>query len=291
VKKPTPNLFKVWGEKIGWKQRVKAVCKPCWEIKYCPYGPLVEQFPLDPRDERSCRIFGHHCPVFYVAEPFTETKELRNISRHIPRPMQFRILKRDNQICSVCQKPVLDADIHFDHIIPWSKGGPTEEYNLRLLCGRCNQKRGVEFETDYLIESFRDHVIEPVDSEFIEMIVGFMVPVQQWRKEHGRSPSAQEFGKIVGVRKVTRAEEIFAHMLLDLEGFFKSKPPEELKQPVFDALRRRWGYENGLVHRLEEVASPSSPLPELLDAEHDLVRRLGWPVKNSPTDNRKWQKT
>ena len=24
------------------------VCKPCWELKYCPYGPLVEQFPLFP---------------------------------------------------------------------------------------------------------------------------------------------------------------------------------------------------------------------------------------------------
>src|SRR5688572_27117364 len=23
-----------------------SVCKPCWELKYCPYGPLVEQFPL-----------------------------------------------------------------------------------------------------------------------------------------------------------------------------------------------------------------------------------------------------
>ncbi len=22
------------------------VCKPCWELKYCPYGPLVEFFPL-----------------------------------------------------------------------------------------------------------------------------------------------------------------------------------------------------------------------------------------------------
>jgi len=22
------------------------VCKPCWELKYCPYGPLVEYFPL-----------------------------------------------------------------------------------------------------------------------------------------------------------------------------------------------------------------------------------------------------
>jgi len=25
-----------------------AVCKPCWELKYCPYGPLVEYFPLAP---------------------------------------------------------------------------------------------------------------------------------------------------------------------------------------------------------------------------------------------------
>lgn len=29
------------------KPRLKhAVCKPCWELKYCPYGPLVEFFPL-----------------------------------------------------------------------------------------------------------------------------------------------------------------------------------------------------------------------------------------------------
>lgn len=25
---------------------VGSVCKPCWELRYCPYGQLVEQFPL-----------------------------------------------------------------------------------------------------------------------------------------------------------------------------------------------------------------------------------------------------
>lgn len=25
-----------------------SVCKPCWELKYCPYGPLVEMFPGPP---------------------------------------------------------------------------------------------------------------------------------------------------------------------------------------------------------------------------------------------------
>jgi hypothetical protein len=27
-------------------ERTKNVCKPCWELRYCPYGPLVEAFPL-----------------------------------------------------------------------------------------------------------------------------------------------------------------------------------------------------------------------------------------------------
>jgi hypothetical protein len=31
-----------------WKARLRRVCKPCWELKYCPYGPLVEQSPLLP---------------------------------------------------------------------------------------------------------------------------------------------------------------------------------------------------------------------------------------------------
>jgi hypothetical protein len=31
-----------------WKTTSRRVCKPCWELKYCPYGPLVEQSPLLP---------------------------------------------------------------------------------------------------------------------------------------------------------------------------------------------------------------------------------------------------
>lgn len=31
-----------------WKARTARVCKPCWELKYCPYGPLVEQSPVLP---------------------------------------------------------------------------------------------------------------------------------------------------------------------------------------------------------------------------------------------------
>jgi hypothetical protein len=33
-----------------WRERLRRVCKPCWELKYCPYGPLVEQSPLLPQE-------------------------------------------------------------------------------------------------------------------------------------------------------------------------------------------------------------------------------------------------
>lgn len=32
----------------AWKKASTHVCKPCWELKYCPYGPLVEDFPILP---------------------------------------------------------------------------------------------------------------------------------------------------------------------------------------------------------------------------------------------------
>jgi hypothetical protein len=32
----------------AWRSNARRVCKPCWELRYCPYGPLVEQSPLLP---------------------------------------------------------------------------------------------------------------------------------------------------------------------------------------------------------------------------------------------------
>ncbi len=62
-----------WVKSRQWTKKAKTVCKPCWEIKYCPYGPLVEEFPIAKEDDdKRCLIFGHQCPVFSVAEPDTE---------------------------------------------------------------------------------------------------------------------------------------------------------------------------------------------------------------------------
>lgn len=172
------------------------VCKPCWEIKYCPYGPFVEEFPLlpntleeakehlaytknclktgflgdgtpldeakrkmfeeeiadfNPEDyveeipgevsEMACTVFGHLCPVFFVSEEFTETSEPRRRGRYIPFTTKMRVVRRDNYTCQVCGKHLLDNEVEFDHIIPLSRGGISEEHNIRLTCFNCNRDK------------------------------------------------------------------------------------------------------------------------------------------------------
>ena len=179
-----------------WKRRTSTLCKPCWELHYCPYGPVVEDFPLLPPvrseaeehneylrsalrsgrlangkpldaqrrrafrqmvadykaadhpetipkvlTESSCRVFGHLCPVFFVAEPLTETKDLRSHTRAISREVMLKVVRRDGQICQRCHEPVRDDEVEFDHVIPFSRGGRSTAGNLRVVHRDCNRRK------------------------------------------------------------------------------------------------------------------------------------------------------
>lgn len=179
-----------------WKVMSSRVCKPCWELKYCPYGPFVEESPLlppireharehneylkkclrtgilgdgEPLDSKrrgifekevaefnpddypmetpreiadtQCNVFGHICPVVFIAEGFTETSEPRRQGRYIPFKTKMRVVRRDNYRCQACGKQLLDNEVEFDHIIPVAKGGSSEEHNIRLTCYECNRDK------------------------------------------------------------------------------------------------------------------------------------------------------
>jgi 5-methylcytosine-specific restriction endonuclease McrA len=86
-------------------------------------------------------------------EPLTDTKTSthvkRRTGRNITERMRFRILVRDGFACQTCgSSPIKDrgVDLHVDHILPWSKGGETEESNLQTKCQRCNLGKGNAFE-------------------------------------------------------------------------------------------------------------------------------------------------
>lgn len=73
----------------------------------------------------------------------------RKTSRNISERMRFRILVRDGFTCQSCGASPLKSrgvELHVDHIIPWSKGGETEDKNLEAKCSKCNLGKGNAFD-------------------------------------------------------------------------------------------------------------------------------------------------
>ena len=97
--------------------------------------------------EGECNIFGHICPVFFAAEALTETQGERRIGRHqLAFKTMMRIVRRDDYRCQHRKEKLKDDEVEFDHIIPVSKGGSSEEHNLRLTCFDCNRDKSDQYE-------------------------------------------------------------------------------------------------------------------------------------------------
>jgi len=61
------------------------------------------------------------------------------VRRVIPTSVKLEVWKRDGGKCTKCGAT---EDLHFDHIIPWSKGGSSSTAdNVQLLCGKHNLEK------------------------------------------------------------------------------------------------------------------------------------------------------
>jgi hypothetical protein len=61
------------------------------------------------------------------------------VRRLIPTSVKLLVWKRDGGRCVTCGSEV---NLHFDHIIPWSKGGSSNTAeNIQLLCGKHNLEK------------------------------------------------------------------------------------------------------------------------------------------------------
>jgi len=59
--------------------------------------------------------------------------------RVIPTTVKLEVWKRDGGKCAKCEAT---EDLHFDHIIPWSRGGSSNRAdNIQLLCGKHNLEK------------------------------------------------------------------------------------------------------------------------------------------------------
>ncbi len=59
--------------------------------------------------------------------------------RVIPQDVKIAVSARDGGRCRKCGST---QQLHFDHVIPVSRGGANTVANIQLLCGPCNRAKG-----------------------------------------------------------------------------------------------------------------------------------------------------
>lgn len=68
----------------------------------------------------------------------------------IPLNLRKSVIERDGYNCVYCDDDLKDKEIHIDHVIPESKGGPTTYANLQVTCRKCNLEKGILTEDEFM---------------------------------------------------------------------------------------------------------------------------------------------
>ena len=85
---------------------------------------------------------------FLLKPNFDDTKEVEEFvdlehNRMIPGEIQREVYERDQGKCTQCGST---ENLHFDHILPFSKGGSSKvTSNIQLLCAKHNLQKGARF--------------------------------------------------------------------------------------------------------------------------------------------------
>ncbi len=76
--------------------------------------------------------------IYGISSNEEEKPDKKKVHRHISSKVKLIVYERDGGKCVTCGS---QSNIHYDHIIPHSKGGSNTEKNIQILCGECNLKK------------------------------------------------------------------------------------------------------------------------------------------------------
>jgi hypothetical protein len=111
----------------GWRRIWEAL--PVCDLKYEAFARILSE----------CSSVGPAFGQAFRDHPATPKTRTSDASTRRLRPL---VIVRDGHVCRLCGGPVDPDGIDIDHIVPYSKGGPTILENLRVTHSGCNRSRG-----------------------------------------------------------------------------------------------------------------------------------------------------
>lgn len=87
-----------------------------------------------PQEAESLTATADPPPAQEIPHPVGERNR-----RLIPQAVKIAVSVRDAGRCRRCGAT---EQLHFDHVIPVSRGGANTVANIQLLCGACNRAKG-----------------------------------------------------------------------------------------------------------------------------------------------------
>jgi hypothetical protein len=142
------NIEEVW-IKLGRQPLYSDIKRPLskfstkpYEKKYGTWRKTLEAFIeyIEYKDEKSeeVELEENNSDANQELGIVYKHKTKRNISERL----KVQVLMRDGNKCKLCGITLTGDNIHFDHIIPWSKGGETVLENIQVLCVKHNLAKG-----------------------------------------------------------------------------------------------------------------------------------------------------
>ncbi len=90
------------------------------------------------------KVFKFHMRLSDMPDDIAQRQEVDEFKRAIPAWVKQVVYKRDKGHCVICGA---DDQLHFDHELPFSKGGTgLTPNNVRILCARHNIQKGAKIE-------------------------------------------------------------------------------------------------------------------------------------------------
>lgn len=78
---------------------------------------------------------------------YTRKRNALKAESHVGVVCYDEILRRDCGICHICNKPII-SNLHFDHIVPLSRGGTHSMDNIAISHSECNLRKNNKLLTE-----------------------------------------------------------------------------------------------------------------------------------------------